>query len=194
MLDRLSTRSYPPERRDTELSEAAVRHVVPLPPSLPPLFAPRGPTVSQPGPTRFPAPGAGAFPGDRPGVPERAPKARPEDRAVLKVWSVVAADVCTVTVSGEVDCLTAPGLQDALEEVLDRPDVPRRVVLDLSRVTFLGAAGLAVLALTHHTAASTGREVSVRCGTARAVIRPLQITGLWSAFHIIDHRRPGGRC
>jgi hypothetical protein len=31
--------------------------------------------------------------------------------------------------------------------------------------------------------------VGIRCGTARAVIRPLQITGLWNDLTIIDQRQ-----
>lgn len=107
----------------------------------------------------------------------------------MQVRSLTAAGSSTVTVSGEIDCLTAPGLQEVLLDVLDRPLSPGDVLLDLRRVTFLGAAGMTVLAVGHHLAEDTGRVLRIRCGTARAVIRPLQITGLWEALHIIERER-----
>ncbi|MGY2079835.1 STAS domain-containing protein [Modestobacter sp. SYSU DS0657] len=94
---------------------------------------------------------------------------------------------CTVTVSGEVDSTTAPGLRGAILEVLARPGLDV-VELDLSGVTFLDSAGLSVLATAHRTALAAGRTLRMRCGTARAVVRPLQITGLWDVFDVVDAR------
>ena len=104
----------------------------------------------------------------------------------MHVRSHTAAGTCTVTVSGEVDCLTAPGLQEALLDVLDRPHPSGGVVVDLRGVTFLDAAGLTVLVVGHHRAEQTGRVLRIRCGTARAVVRPLQLTGLWRTLHIVE--------
>ncbi|MGY1841257.1 MULTISPECIES: STAS domain-containing protein [unclassified Modestobacter] len=98
---------------------------------------------------------------------------------------VPSAAGCTVTVSGEVDSTTAPGLRGALLEVLARPGLDV-VELDLSGVTFLDSAGLSVLATAHRTALAAGRTLQMRCGTARAVVRPLQITGLWDVFTVVD--------
>jgi anti-sigma B factor antagonist len=95
----------------------------------------------------------------------------------------------TVTVIGEVDCQTAPSLRAVLRDVLAGPDLPDGLVVDLSGVTSLDACGLTVLAVAHHVACSAGRVVGIRCGTARAVIRPLQITGLWNDLTIIDQRQ-----
>lgn len=49
-------------------------------------------------------------------------------------------DLYVVTVDGEVDLTTAPGLAEALGG-----DIPPVLVVDLTRVTFLSAAGLRVL-------------------------------------------------
>ncbi len=54
-----------------------------------------------------------------------------------------ASDVAVLGVGGEVDMRTAPALEQALDELLDR--APRTVVVDLTEVGFLGSAGLAVL-------------------------------------------------
>ena len=105
------------------------------------------------------------------------------DRLDLQIST--SADGCTVAVIGEVDASTAPGLRECLLEVLERPGcVP--VQVDLSRVTFLDSAGLSALATAHRTATAVGRVLQIRCGTARAVVRPLQITGLWDVFAVVD--------
>ena len=96
-----------------------------------------------------------------------------------------SSEGCTVTVVGEVDSTTAPGLRNCLLEALSRPGATS-VEVDLSRVTFLDSAGLSALAVAHRAAAATGRELRIRCGTARAVVRPLQITGLWDVFTIVQ--------
>jgi anti-sigma B factor antagonist len=97
-------------------------------------------------------------------------------------------------VSGEVDSLTAPGLQEVLLEVLDRPQPPGGVVLDLSRVTFLGAVGLTVLAVGHHLAENAGGVLRIRCGSSRAVIRSLQATGLWDVLHVVEREGAESAC
>jgi len=55
----------------------------------------------------------------------------------------------------------------------------QQFVVDLVGVTFLDSAGLCVLAAAHRTAAARGIGMQV-LAASRAVIRPLQITGLWS--------------
>ncbi|WP_091942045.1 STAS domain-containing protein [Trujillonella endophytica] len=114
-----------------------------------------------------------------------------QDIPVLQVTSLTVGDVCTVTVSGDVDCLTGPGLQEALLDVLDRSRPPVSVEVDLSRVTFLGAVGLRVLAVGHRLAESTGVALRVRCGAVRAVVRPLEVTGLWHMLDVVDRDGPG---
>ena len=96
-----------------------------------------------------------------------------------------SAEGCTVTVVGEVDSTTAPGLRECLLEVLHRP-AATPVQVDLSQVTFLDSAGLSALATAHRAATATGRVLLIRCGTARAVVRPLQITGLWDVFTVVQ--------
>jgi anti-sigma B factor antagonist len=57
------------------------------------------------------------------------------------------------------------------------------IVVDLSGVTFLDSAGLCVLAAAHRRL--KGRNVRLRVlATSRAVIRPLQITGLWELLRV----------
>jgi anti-sigma B factor antagonist len=107
------------------------------------------------------------------------------DPVQIDVQITTATDSCSVAVRGEVDSSTAPGLRDCLLEVLARPGVAT-VEVDLSRVTFLDSAGLSALAVAHRAAVRADRLLAVRCGTARAVVRPLQITGLWDVFAVVD--------
>ena len=56
------------------------------------------------------------------------------------------------------------------------------LTVDLGRVTFLDSAGLCVLAAAHRRAVR--QDVRMRVlASSRAVIRPLQITGLWELLH-----------
>lgn len=83
--------------------------------------------------------------------------------------------VCVAAV-GEIDSTSAPVLRQHLESLLDGG--VREVTVDLGRVTFLDSAGLCVLAAAHRRAAR--QDVTMRVlASSRAVIRPLQITGLW---------------
>jgi anti-sigma B factor antagonist len=107
------------------------------------------------------------------------------DPTRIDVRLTTSGERCCVAVVGEVDSSTAPGLRDCLLEVLDRAGTGV-VEVDLSEVTFLDSAGLSALATAHRAAVNGERVLRIRCGTARAVVRPLQITGLWDVFTIVD--------
>jgi anti-sigma B factor antagonist len=100
-----------------------------------------------------------------------------ENSSALPIDVVVdrpADGVVVATVAGEVDMLTAPALRAAVLAELDDCTV---LVIDLSGVSFLGSAGLAVLVEASHEAQR--RQVELRLVAAgRSVQRPLEITGL----------------
>jgi anti-sigma B factor antagonist len=82
----------------------------------------------------------------------------------------------SLVVAGEIDSSSAPILRQHLDALLD--DEVRELTIDLTAVTFLDSAGLCVLAAAHRRA--LGQDVTVRVlASSRAVVRPLQITGLW---------------
>jgi len=91
----------------------------------------------------------------------------------------VTEHLVVLRVSGELDMLTAPILTEYVQEQFGRDAAsgPRTVVFDLTRVSFLGSAGLAVLAHAQTAAAGRGDAVQI-VATARAVLRPLEVTGL----------------
>ncbi|MGY1824302.1 STAS domain-containing protein [Geodermatophilus sp. SYSU D00079] len=92
-----------------------------------------------------------------------------------------------LAVAGEVDSSTAPALRDAVDEAFAAG--AREIVVDLDAVTFLDSAGLCVLAGAHRRADEDGVRVRV-LASGRAVIRPLQITGLWELL-AVEQVEPG---
>ena len=89
--------------------------------------------------------------------------------------------VCIVA-TGEIDSSSAPQFREILEPLLDEPGLAE-IVVDLGGVTFLDSAGLCVLAAAHRR--TKGRDVQLRVlASSRAVIRPLQITGLWDLLRV----------
>jgi len=113
----------------------------------------------------------------------------PLDPPVSDLVTIDVAEVdstARVTAAGEIDSTSAPVLRQQLDALLAR-DV-RELTVDLGRVTFLDSAGLCVLAATHRRAVR--QDVRMRVlASSRAVIRPLQITGLWEllkAEHVED--------
>ena len=89
------------------------------------------------------------------------------------------APLARLTASGEIDSSSAPLLREQLDTLLEGS--LSELTIDLSAVTFLDSAGLCVLAAAHRRA---GSGVRLRVlASSRAVIRPLQITGLWQLLH-----------
>lgn len=85
-----------------------------------------------------------------------------------------------VRAAGEIDSTTAPLLDQHLTELLDSS--VRELTVDLRAVSFLDSAGLCVLATAHRRAVR--QDVRMRVlASSRAVVRPLQITGLWDLLH-----------
>jgi len=100
---------------------------------------------------------------------------------------LIALDVATtgstarVSAAGEIDSSTAPQLRERLDAVLGTGVA--ELVVDLGGVTFLDSAGLCVLAAAHRRAADQDIRLRV-LASARAVIRPLEITGLYDLLHV----------
>lgn len=102
--------------------------------------------------------------------------AEPPVAALLHVDAVEQGRSVRLIVTGEVDSSSAPLLGQALDGALDGR--PEQLVVDLCAVTFLDSAGLSTLAVAHRRARE--QQVTLRVlASASAVVRPLQITGLW---------------
>jgi anti-anti-sigma factor len=95
----------------------------------------------------------------------------------------VEGGVAHLTATGELaDAARRPLVRIMTDLLLDHPG-PQRVELDLSGVTFMNSAGMAVLVQLQRMAAPRGIEV-VLVNPGVAVIRPLQLSGLWHRFPI----------
>ena len=98
---------------------------------------------------------------------------------LLTVEVSAPAPLARISVTGEIDSSSAPLLREQLDTLLESPLT--ELTIDLSGVTFLDSAGLCVLAAAHRR---VGSDVTLRVlASSRAVIRPLQITGLWQLLH-----------
>jgi anti-sigma B factor antagonist len=105
-----------------------------------------------------------------------APALEPPASELVTIDVSVTGAEMVVSAAGEIDSTSAPVLRQHLDELLDS-DV-RELTVDLGRVSFLDSAGLCVLATAHRRALR--QDVRLRVlASSRAVIRPLQITGLW---------------
>jgi anti-sigma B factor antagonist len=85
-------------------------------------------------------------------------------------------------VVGEIDTLTAPVLRERVNEQLAQVSL---LVLDLTDVTFLGSAGLAVLVAAKDEADQRKCRLRLVPGS-RIVSRALEATGLLALFEIAD--------
>jgi anti-sigma B factor antagonist len=86
--------------------------------------------------------------------------------------------VSVVSVSGEIDLVTAPALEQAISAVV--AGGPTALVIDLSAVEFLGSVGLKILAATYEKLAETSEFGVVARGPATR--RPIHLTGLDKTF------------
>jgi anti-anti-sigma factor len=122
-----------------------------------------------------PEPASGFPPGDQ-------PCGYLADTELLSV-TVVQPDHAVVVayVVGEVDMVTGPLLQSHLDNALATR--PARLIIDLSRVSFLASTGLAVLINTHTAATGQGTNLQLR-NVSKAAARPLHITNLTNLFEI----------
>jgi anti-sigma B factor antagonist len=110
------------------------------------------------------------------GAAEKALHFVADDLLGIDVATASTDGTVLVCPDGEIDCMTAPVLRQALLSARQPPCT--RIVVDLAAVTFLNSAGLTVLAEAQHLAQADAIRLTVRGGGC-AVVRPLQITGLW---------------
>src|SRR5919197_1352101 len=93
----------------------------------------------------------------------------------------IGADAFVVTVSGELDLSTVEPLERELEGVLDRGG--RRVIVDLTGVTFMDSVALGALVRGAKRLRSHGGTCVVVADDPR-ILRVFQITGLDRMFGI----------
>lgn len=99
----------------------------------------------------------------------------------------VAGRAVVLHLAGELDMVTAPGFAEQVQShVTDSDEEGHSIalILDLSGITFLGSAGLAVLAEARNLALA--RAVNVRVvAQSRTVLRPMEVTGLDKVLTVV---------
>jgi anti-anti-sigma factor len=110
---------------------------------------------------------------------EREGSAEPEVRYVLD------GDTARITVTGELtDAARRPLIRVLTDLLLSQPSL-HRVELDVRRVSFMNSAGMAVLVQAQRMTAPRGVEL-VLVDAPPEVIRPLQLSGLWHRFPVLE--------
>lgn len=100
-------------------------------------------------------------------------------QTLFSLSEVVAGDdVVRLVGAGELDMATAPRFERLTAEVVYRVR-PRRLLIDLSAVTFLDAAGLAALSACRQHALGYGTDLRVTAAQG-IVRRVLDLTNLWT--------------
>jgi anti-anti-sigma factor len=82
--------------------------------------------------------------------------------------------LAVVSVSGSVDMLTAPGLAEAIDSALAKQ--PKGLIVDLTKVEFLGSAGISILMKTRD--ALDGGVSFCVVADGPATHRPLTLLGI----------------
>ncbi|WP_086838027.1 STAS domain-containing protein [Amycolatopsis kentuckyensis] len=102
------------------------------------------------------------------------PHGAPSPVPGLRLSEELVGRTAVLALEGEFDLFTAPEVGRVLDRILRR--CPRRLVVDLSQVSFLNSAGLEVLIACHRQAAP---RTDLRIvATTRATWRPIQIARL----------------
>ncbi len=102
-----------------------------------------------------------------------------------EVRTAVDGDVVSLTLEGELTDTARRPMVRVLTEVLLSGKPLRRVELHLGGVPFMNSAGMAVLVQLQRMAAPRGVEVAL-VTPSPAVVRPLQLSGLWLRFPVVD--------
>ncbi|GAA1430929.1 STAS domain-containing protein [Mycobacterium cookii] len=84
-----------------------------------------------------------------------------------------------LSAAGTIDMVTAPQFQVHVDSVLSRE--PSALIIDLSRVEFLGSAGIGVLINVHNNAGDMAYAVAA---DGPATSRPLHLLGIGDLIHI----------
>lgn len=88
-----------------------------------------------------------------------------------------------LSVTGDVDLLTAPSLVAIADEVLG--EHPENLVLDLTGVAFLDSAGISALAHAYHSARAVGTSLAV-VGARQMVRHVLEISGIDQVISVTE--------
>jgi len=99
----------------------------------------------------------------------------------LDIKQHVSGDLCELTLAGEIDVYTAPGLKKELVELIEGGC--NNVIVDLEGVAFIDSSGLGVLVSALRRAREHDGSVRIVC-SRDSVLKIFRITGLDKVFPI----------
>ncbi|MFC0543551.1 STAS domain-containing protein [Kutzneria chonburiensis] len=105
----------------------------------------------------------------------------PENSGSFAAATELVGGVAVVRLAGELDMQTVPAATLELDNAIE--GAPAGLVVDLTGLTFLASAGLAMLAAVSAKAGQASVTLRLAADN-RVVLRPLQITGLDAGFDI----------
>jgi anti-anti-sigma factor len=109
-----------------------------------------------------------------------------------RVTHLLDGDTARLTVVGELtDAARRPLVRVLTELLLQHEHALSRVVLDVRDVSFMNSAGMAVLVQLQRMASPRGVEVAL-LDPPEGVLRPLQLSGLWRRFPVLDSADDAG--
>jgi stage II sporulation protein AA (anti-sigma F factor antagonist) len=100
-----------------------------------------------------------------------------------EVTHTLEGDVARLSLAGELTAATRRPVMRILTDLLLQVQSLHRVEIDLHAVTFMNSAGMAVLVQAQRMTAPRAIEL-ILVGPPAAVIRPLQLSGLWHRFTV----------
>ena len=104
-----------------------------------------------------------------------------ENSGAFATETELVGGVAVVHLAGELDMQTVPAAALELDHAIE--GAPAGLVVDLTGLTFLASAGLAMLASVSEKAGQASVALRLAADT-RVVLRPLEITGLDAGFSI----------
>ena len=119
------------------------------------------------------------------GAPPQTPPAADVQPSEPDVTHEVVGDTARLTVEGELTDAARRPLVRVLTDLLLAEQSLRRVELGMGQVGFMNSAGISVLVQLQKMAAPRAIEM-VLVDPPPTVTRPLQLTGLWHRFTVVE--------
>jgi stage II sporulation protein AA (anti-sigma F factor antagonist) len=125
-----------------------------------------------------------------------SPAPNPDDAAETpadepEVTYVLDGDAVRLRLTGELTDAARRPVVRVLTELLLHEHSLARIVLDVRDVSFMNSAGMAILVQVQRMASPRGIEVAL-LDPPEGVLRPLQLSGLWRRFPVLDSSGDGG--
>lgn len=100
-----------------------------------------------------------------------------QERYAAMGKSTVVKDTATVQLEGELDHCSAERIRASLDALIEDPQI-KRLVIDLSKVTFMDSSGIGVIIGRYRVLARRKGSVAVR-GASPQIDRIFQMSGLY---------------